>query len=119
MLRIVTIIMFAVGLVMVPAAARADDKSDAKDFIGKQVELIKAGKVDDLKGTFTKRLQDKIKKDAVDKAATQTAKITLDEMVDSVAKSGDGIKIKMKNGRTLTTLVKEDGAWKADTIWFK
>jgi hypothetical protein len=29
------------------------------------------------------------------------------------------LKIKMKNGRTLTTLVKTDGKWLADTVWFK
>jgi hypothetical protein len=29
------------------------------------------------------------------------------------------IKIKMKNGRTLTTLVNVDGKWLADTLWFK
>jgi len=119
MLRIFTVIVFALGLVVVPSVARGDDKADAKGFISKQVDLIKAGKLDDLKGTFTKRLQDRITKEAVDKAAAQAGKITVDEMVDSVAKSGDGLKIKMKNGRTLTTLVKEDGAWKADTIWFK
>ena len=28
-------------------------------------------------------------------------------------------KIKMKNGRTLTTLIETDGQWLADTIWFK
>ena len=29
------------------------------------------------------------------------------------------VKIKMKNGRTLTTLVLTDGKWLAETIWFK
>jgi len=28
-------------------------------------------------------------------------------------------KVKMKNGRTLSTLVETDGKWLADTIWFK
>ena len=28
-------------------------------------------------------------------------------------------KIKMKNGRTLTTFVLVDGEWQADTLWFK
>ena len=29
------------------------------------------------------------------------------------------MKVKMKNGRTLTTLVLTDGRWLADTIWFQ
>jgi hypothetical protein len=27
-------------------------------------------------------------------------------------------KVKMKNGRTLTTLILTDGKWLSDTIWF-
>ena len=28
-------------------------------------------------------------------------------------------KVKMKNGRTLTTLILTDGKWLADTVWFR
>ena len=45
--------------------------------------------------------------------------ITIDELVGSVTAGKDSLKIKMKNGRTLTTLLKVDGKWAADTIWFK
>jgi hypothetical protein len=100
--------------------ARADELADAKAFIGKQVELIKKADVDGLKAGFTKRLQDKITKANVEKAQKQLDKMTLDELVASAAPAGkDSIKIKMKNGRTLTTLVKVDGKWLADTVWFK
>jgi hypothetical protein len=54
-------------------------------------------------------------------AQKQLASMTLDDLVASVAPGSgkDSLKIKMKNGRTLTTLVKVDGQWLADTIWFK
>jgi hypothetical protein len=101
------------------ASARADDLADAKAFITKQVELIKKGDVAGLKAGVTKRLQDKITDANVKKAQGQVDKMTIDDLVASVAAGKDSLKIKMKNGRTLTTLVKTDGAWLADTVWFK
>jgi len=118
MLRILAIVI-AVGVVIAPRAARADDVGEAKAFITKQIEMIKTGNLADLKASFTTRLQDGITKELVDKAKQQADKVTIDDLVASAAKTGDGLKIKMKNGRSLTTLVKVDGAWKADTIWFK
>lgn len=81
--------------------------------------LIKAGDAAGLKAHFTKRLQDRITADNVKAAQQEVGKITLDELVASVASEKDRLKIKMKNGRTLTTLVKTDGKWLADTVWFK
>ena len=108
------------ALVVAPTAARADDLADAKAFIGKQVELIKKGDVAALKAGFSKRQQERVTAEAVKRAAGQAGKMTLDDLVASAAPNGkDTLKIKMKNGRTLTTLIKEDGHWVADTIWFK
>lgn len=101
------------------ASARADDLAEAKAFITKQVELIKKGDAAGLKAGFTKRLQDKITDANVKKAQAEVDKMTIDDLVASVAAGKDSLKIKMKNGRTLTTLVKTDGAWLADTVWFK
>lgn len=112
-------LLIAIGLVFLPSLAHADDLADAKAFISKQVDQIKKGDVDGLKAGFTARLQDKITKDKVDKAAKQVGSMTIDDLVASAAAGKDSLKIKMKNGRTLTTLVKVDGAWKADTLWFK
>jgi len=107
-------------LVVLVTAARADDTADAKAVIGKQMEQIKAEDVDGLKAGFTKRLQDRITADTVKKAKAEASKYTIDDLVASVAPAGkDSLKIKMKSGRTLTTLVKVDGKWLADTVWFK
>jgi hypothetical protein len=48
----------------------------------------------------------------------------IEDLVESVDaqpndKDPKTIKIKMKTGRTLTTLIKVSGAWYADTIWFE
>ena len=55
----------------------------------------------------------------VKKAADQLGKMTLDDLVASADGDKTAIKIKMKNGRTLTTLLSVDGKWLADTLWFK
>ncbi len=118
--KIVLLSLFVLGLVIAPSVARADDAADAKAFIAKQVEQIKKGDVAGLKAGFTMRLQEKITETNVKKAAGQVAKMPIDELVFAVAAAGkDSLKIKMKNGRTLTTLVRVDGHWAADTVWFK
>ena len=118
LLNLAAMSLLVLGMVAGPAAA--DDLADAKAFIGKQVEQIKAGDTAGLKAGFTARLQPKITDEMVAKAKKQATSITLDELVASVEGSAKtGLKIKMKGGRTLTTLVKVDGKWAADTLWFK
>jgi hypothetical protein len=94
---------------------------DPKSSIAYQLELIKAGDADKLRTCFTDRIKDRVTKEAVEKAKTEAAKYTIDDLVGSVEKSeSDGkktAKIKMKNGRTLTTLVETNGKWLADTMW--
>jgi protein tyrosine phosphatase (PTP) superfamily phosphohydrolase (DUF442 family) len=96
-----------------------DDLADARAFIGKQVEIIKKGDVAGLKAGFTKRQQDSITEENVKAAQKELGKTTLDDLVASVIPGKGSIKIKMKNGRTLTTLLQVDGKWLADSIWFK
>ena len=104
-------------------ACFADDKEDVKKAVAAQLDLLKAGKAEELKTHFTSRQRDKITADAVDKGQKDAAKYTLDDLVASVDISEQGgtkaAKIKMKNGRTLTTLILTDGKWLADTVWFK
>lgn len=116
-LRIFALCVLFLGVLAMPAAA--DDLADAKAVIGKQLEQIKGGDVAGLKAGFTKRLQDKITDANVKAAQKEAAKFTLADLVDKVEPKAGGIKVKMKNGRSLTTLVKVDGKWLADTVWFK
>lgn len=116
--RILTLALVLLGLAA--SRAHADATADAKAVIAAQVELIKKGDVASLKAGFTKRVQDRITADGVKKAQGQLGTMTIDDLVASAAPAGpDALKIKMKNGRTLTTLVKVDGKWLADTVWFK
>jgi hypothetical protein len=117
--RVALLALVFLGLVALPRISRADDLADAKAFIAKQAEQIAKGDVDALKAGFTARLQAKITKESVTKAQKEVAKMTIDDLVASVAASKGALKIKMKNGRTLTTLLKDGGALKADTLWFK
>ena len=97
--------------------------SDPKSSIAYQFDLVKAGDVDKLKNCLTPRVRDGVTKEVVDKAKTQAAQYTIDDLYASAEMGeADGkktAKVKMKNGRTLTTLVETDGQWLADTIWFK
>jgi len=101
------------------AAALGDPKSS----IAYQFEQIKAGDVDKLKACLTPRVRDGVTKEVVDKAKTQAAQYTIDDLYASAEMGeADGkktAKVKMKNGRTLTTLVETDGQWLVDTVWFK
>jgi hypothetical protein len=113
------IALVAIALLSSPEA-RADNTADAKTVISKQLELLKKGDVAALKAGFTKRLQDRITDVAVKKAQGEVGKYTLDDLVASATMETKGqLKVKMKNGRTLTTLVLDNGTWLADTIWFK
>lgn len=97
--------------------------SDPKGSIAHQFDLVKAGDVEKLKNCMTARVKDGVTQEVVDKAKTDAAKYTMDDLFASAEMGeADGkktAKIKMKNGRTLTTLVETDGKWLADTIWFK
>jgi hypothetical protein len=97
--------------------------SDPKGSIEYQFDLVKAGDYDKLKDCLTDRIKGNVTKEMVDKAKVDAAKYTMDDLYAS-AEDGemDGKKtkkVKMKNGRTLTTLVETNGKWLADTIWFK
>jgi len=116
-LRLFALAVLVVGFL--GTRAHADDLADAKTFIAAQVELIKKGDVAGVNAGLTKRQQGKVTEAQLKKASEEAAKMTIDDLVASVTPGKDSLKIKMKNGRTLTTLLKVDGKWLADTIWFK
>ncbi|MDQ7826229.1 MAG: hypothetical protein RDV48_25730 [Candidatus Eremiobacteraeota bacterium] len=99
------------------------DTSTPEGEIAYQMTLIKKGDTEKLKECFTPRLKDRITGDMVKQAQGEVGRYTIKELVDSFEISTHGgketAKIKMKNGRTLTTLVKNGDRWQADTIWFK
>jgi hypothetical protein len=105
------------------ANTSAGSLADPKSSIAYQFELVKAGDVEKLKSCLTPRVRDGVTKEVVDKAKVDAANYTIDDLyASSEMGEADGkktAKIKMKNGRTLTTLVETDGKWLADTIWFK
>jgi hypothetical protein len=104
-------------------ATKAGSLADPKSSIAYQFELVKAGDVDKLKSCLTPRVRDGVTKEVLDKAKGQAAAYTMDDLYASAEMGeADGkktAKVKMKNGRTLTTLIETDGQWLADTIWFK
>ena len=107
-----------------PASPTGADSllSDPKSSIAYQFQLLKAGDADNLRNCFTERLRDRITKERVDKARANVGQMTVDDLFASM-ESGEyegkkTAKVKMKNGRTLTTLVQTDGKWLSDTVWF-
>jgi hypothetical protein len=104
-------------------SAPSGSLKDPKSSIAYQFELVKAGDAQKLKACMTPRVRDGVTQEVVDKGKAQAANYTIEDLYDSAEMGeADGqktAKIKMKNGRTLTTLIETDGQWLADTIWFK
>jgi hypothetical protein len=102
---------------------RTGSLADPKSSIAYQFNLIKTGDADKLKNCLTPRVRDDLTKEVLDKAKIQAAQYTLDDLYASAEMGeADGkktAKVKMKSGRTLTTLIETDGQWLADSIWFK
>ena len=105
-----------------PKASDEALKKSPKDSIAYQFGLLKEGNVAQLKECFTDRVRERITDEVVEKGKAQASSYTLDDLVASVemgeAEGHQTAKIKMKNGRTLTTLVQVDNKWLADTVWF-
>lgn len=110
------------GLILVTGIF-ADATAIAREQINIQYALLRKGHADKLRKHFTDRQKGRVTPANVKKAQKEIRNYTLDDLVAS-ATEGEyqgqrTIKIKMKNGRTLTTLVEIDGKWYADTIWFR
>jgi len=106
-----------------PAIYADDALAIAKKEISEQVSFLKNGNFKKFKACFTARQQGRVDTKGFTKARKEIKNYTLDDLVESVTENEyEGkktIKIKMKNGRTLTTLVDHDGHWLADTIWYR
>lgn len=105
---------------------KVEERADKKTFqqeIRFQVELMKKGDVDKLKDRFTERQRNKITKKMLEKAVKEVGNYSIEELVHIVEpgryKGQLTAKIKMKNGRTLTTFRLVAGRWQAGTLWFK
>lgn len=101
----------------------ADALETARAEISRQSKLLKKGDTKGLRARLTERQRERITPAVVKKAQRELKQYTLADLVESAIEGEyEGqktIKIKMKNGRTLTTLVEIDGEWYADTIWFR
>jgi hypothetical protein len=100
--------------------------TDPKAAIAYQLKLLKAGDVNKLRECFADWLRPRVTAENVANASKEAANLTIDDLVASVEiqEPMTGFKtatIKMKNGRTLTTLLQTNGngKWLADTLWFQ
>ncbi len=95
----------------------------SREIIKLQLQYIQNLDVKSMKPYFTERVRNLITADLLKSARKQAETARPEELVHEIQleESGDQIqaKIKMKNGRTLTTLIPVNGKWEADTIWFK
>ncbi|NLX12460.1 MAG: hypothetical protein GXY44_02255 [Phycisphaerales bacterium] len=97
--------------------------STPRGAIGYQFGLLKQGNIEALKECFAEDIRERITPEAVKTGQRNAESVTLDDLLGEVIESeGLGaarmVRIKMKNGRTLTTLVFTDGKWLAETVWF-
>ena len=101
----------------------AADMSTPRGSVEHQLALLKAGDLEAFKACFTANQQGRITPEAVAKGSAEAAKMSIDDLFASMEEGEyEGkktAKVKMKNGRTLTTLILTDGRWLADTVWFR
>jgi len=94
----------------------------SREMIALQLQYIQNLDVKSMQPFFTERIRTLITIELLKKAKQQAASARVEELVHSIQIEGSGdqiqAKIKMKNGRSLTTLVPVNGKWEADTIWF-
>ncbi|MDA7918778.1 hypothetical protein N9B20_03850 [Mariniblastus sp.] len=94
-----------------------------KDSLSYQMKLLSTGDVEKLKACFTERLRSSITTESVAKGKQELSSYTFDDLFASEERGEyEGTQtcnVKMKNGRTLTTFVLQDGQWLADTVWFQ
>jgi hypothetical protein len=96
------------------------DCSTPKKTIESQYAAIVAGAPAALvKTCFTDRQKERITDASIAAAKAEISKMTMADLYATEEADGANIKVKMKNGRTLTTLIKSGSSWNADTIWFK
>jgi hypothetical protein len=123
------LVLMAAGISAVACGTKSSSTNlsealkDPKSSIAYQLEQVKAGDVDKLRECVTARVRDSVTKEGVEKAKSNARDYTIDDLYNS-AEMGETegkktAKVKMKNGRTLTTLVETDGKWLSDTVWFK
>lgn len=95
----------------------------SREIITLQLQYIQNLNAEALKPYFTERVRNQITTELLKQAKQQVASASPESLVHSIELSkSDGnfqAKVKMKNGRTLTTLIPVRGKWEADTIWFK
>ncbi|MEM9695675.1 MAG: hypothetical protein AAGA56_24240, partial [Myxococcota bacterium] len=98
-------------------AGDASDLKSPKGSIARQIELLKEGNHVELATWFTAQQRPKITKKVVEDAQGQASMMKVDNLIESVEmgehKNKKTAKVKMKNGRTLTTLVQEGDRWLA------
>jgi len=94
-----------------------------KDSLSYQMKLLSTGDVEKLKTCFTERLRSSITTESVAKGKQELSSYTFDNLFASEERGeyegSQTCNVKMKNGRTLTTFVLQDGQWLADTVWFQ
>lgn len=121
MKKLITPILLLSFIMSVPL--HADALKTARTEIGKQLKLLKKQDIKNLKLRFTDRQKKRVTAENVKKAQRELKNYTLEDLVESVEEGEYAgkktIEIKMKNGRTLTTLIEDKGQWYADTIWFR
>ena len=100
-----------------------DPVDDVKASFQAQYNLVKSGQVENLKKFFTDRQEERLTQAVVEQGRAAIGETALEDLLGSVqmieSQGEKTAKIRMRNGRTLTTLRLIDGEWLSETIWFR
>ena len=92
-------------------------------ILKKQFEMIRSGKIDELKVFFTTQVRDKVTPELLAQVAPELEKLNPELLVDEVdlvvGKEPVRARLLTKEGEVFTTLVQLQGRWYAENVWLE
>jgi hypothetical protein len=124
LIAIGAILMLASVMTRDPSEADGGDATAPREAFARQLVLLKHGDWKALQATFTPAAQTGVTKAAVAVARPAYADRSVDDLVGSieVVETEGGAQeavVKDAEGHAVTRLVRTDGLWLADRVWFQ
>ncbi len=110
-----------------PANAQADSKPDSKpsDPLAKPdtsfahaLDRLRAIDVEGLQACLIPELRDRVLKTDLEKKKAQYGSVPASDFADKVVERGDYADLFNKGGKKFATLVKKDGKWLSQDVWW-
>jgi hypothetical protein len=102
-----------------PSVATADVK-EIRELLQSQIAAMGRGDVDGVRQTFAIAVRDKITPAVLSSGSSKFARADLEKLfakIEPVA-GREALRVKNADDKTVATMMVEDGAWVAESLWF-